>query len=63
MQASFAKTVAIRTTAIPLGKATPGCGAEDFNAHGDTCSDATNEGDMKWKEPASQSGRYLGAME
>ena len=63
MQAAFAKTAAIRTTAIPLGKAAPGRGAEDFNAHGNTRSDAANQGNMKCKEPASESGRYIGAVE
>ena len=63
MQAAFAKSSAIRTTAIPLGKAAPSRGAEDFNAHEDTCRDAANEGDTKYKEPDSESGLYKGALD
>ena len=63
MQAAFAKTATVRTTAIPLGKAAPGRGAEDFNAHEDTYSDAGDEGDTKYKEPDSESGLYKGVLD
>ena len=66
---TFAETATIGTRAVPLGKTTPGSGAEDLNAHGRRA--ATNWHRLvltlnmrrNTKATAPKNGRYMDVLE